>query len=393
MAHGRQAAAGRHAQGLPDLLHHRSAWALQVQSAAVRLAKARGQLPEAPTAAGIRRKGRRAASLWRIVVAVEQRGLHLLLLVLVLLLSLSLLLFAFVTLPAHGIVPHPVQASQVGPHDVIHAAAGHRLTARLAEDSDGLHLQVQIVALRRPRVRPHTALVLAVEVELLPLLVHVLSPGLELPVGLPLGVLALPAQSLQLSELVLLRHVAVSEAHDPLVRIPVELLQGVRPRARVRLNVVVEHAVGAVMVLRPLGWQRSVEALLGDPHQVAVRDRIDAQIPGIGDELRLRGLQALFPLALRSRHELVHGQGGLRTAALRRFLSFCGSVFGRRLGGLLLGEADLQSEHHAAAAGAADSGLPESSEGSAPRTRGAGARAPGGRAKSGDARGWGPATA
>mmetsp|Transcript_32339 Transcript_32339/g.92111 ORF Transcript_32339/g.92111 Transcript_32339/m.92111 type:complete len:301 (-) Transcript_32339:169-1071(-) len=186
--------------------------------------------------------------------------------------------------------PSQAQTPERWPHHVLRPTPGWRLAAMLAHDPERLHAEVERVADRRPRIRPDAPLPRPVVVELLPAVVHVLRPSLQLVVRLPLGVLALGAEFLELGELLLLGQAPVPERDDVFVRIPVQLLEGVRPRAPPCLHVVVKDAVRAVVVLRPLRGQRSVEGLLGDPDEIAVGDGVDAQVARVCDQLRLRRL-------------------------------------------------------------------------------------------------------
>jgi hypothetical protein len=117
---------------------------------------------------------------------------------------------------------------------------------------------------------------LAVVIEFLALLVGVLRPRLQLLMGLALRLFTLPSQLVKLSLLVLLGKVATSEADDALVRISMQLLKRVSPRTGMRLHIVIEDAVGTVMMLCPLRWERCVESLVGNPHKVLICNRIDA---------------------------------------------------------------------------------------------------------------------
>mmetsp|Transcript_27284 Transcript_27284/g.78384 ORF Transcript_27284/g.78384 Transcript_27284/m.78384 type:complete len:230 (-) Transcript_27284:81-770(-) len=109
------------------------------------------------------------------------------------------------------------------------------------------------------------------------------------------------------------RHVCVPEVHDGLVRLPIDVFQGVGPRAHAHGGVVVEDPVVAVEVLRPVGRERSLEGLHGNPEQVVVRHGVDAEVPSVGDELWARGLEALPLLVLGLADEVVDREPRLRT--------------------------------------------------------------------------------
>mmetsp|Transcript_27860 Transcript_27860/g.83059 ORF Transcript_27860/g.83059 Transcript_27860/m.83059 type:complete len:330 (+) Transcript_27860:908-1897(+) len=124
-----------------------------------------------------------------------------------------------------------------------------------AQETQHLDAQVEDLALGGPRVRPRALALLTVEVEAVVLLVRVLGPLGDLPVNVLLHLLHLQLQVLQLPAPLLGVHVGVAEVDDGLVGLPIDVLQGVRPRADAGGGVVVEDAVVAVEVLGPVGRQ------------------------------------------------------------------------------------------------------------------------------------------
>jgi hypothetical protein len=100
---------------------------------------------------------------------------------------------------------------------------GSSLTAMPAEHTECLHLEIEFVAVRRAWVCPDTAFVLMVVIELLALVVHMLGPGLELPVGSTFSFLAQATQFLELRALLVAREVSTTEVHNVLICITVQL--------------------------------------------------------------------------------------------------------------------------------------------------------------------------
>mmetsp|Transcript_93489 Transcript_93489/g.241612 ORF Transcript_93489/g.241612 Transcript_93489/m.241612 type:complete len:229 (+) Transcript_93489:789-1475(+) len=177
-----------------------------------------------------------------------------------------------------------------------------------------LDAEVEDLALGRPRVRPRALAPLAVEVEAVVLLIGVLGPLRDLAMHVRLHLLHLHLQLVQLASPLLWGEVGVAEVDNGLVRLPVGVLQRVRPRAHTGGGVVIEDAVVAVKVLGPVRRQGGLQGLDGDPQKVVVSHRVNAEVSRVGDQLRTGRLQALPLLVLRLADEVVYGKAGLSSS-------------------------------------------------------------------------------
>merc|ERR1712232_1366496 len=143
----------------------------------------------------------------------------------------------------------------------------------LRKDANHLHLQVQNVALCWSWICPGASPLLTVEVELVAVFVGVLCPGCDLVVHLSFHLLTLLLECTELLPTLLWIEVCVPEVDYGLVRVPVDVLQGMSPRTNAGRCVVVKHTIAAIEVLSPLAGQWGFQGLNCYPQEIVVSNR------------------------------------------------------------------------------------------------------------------------
>mmetsp|Transcript_6511 Transcript_6511/g.18253 ORF Transcript_6511/g.18253 Transcript_6511/m.18253 type:complete len:243 (+) Transcript_6511:839-1567(+) len=184
-----------------------------------------------------------------------------------------------------------------------------------------LHTKVQHLALGWPWVRPGTLSLLPVEIEQVPLLICVLSPLRDFTVHVVFHLLHFHLQLVNLLVSFLRRHIRVSKIHNLFVRVAEDVFQWVGPGTHALSCVVVEDPIVAVEVLSPVARQGRLQSLHRNPKQVMIGDRVNAQIPRVGNQLWPRRFQTLPLLIFGLTDEVVYGQACSRATARHTSIS------------------------------------------------------------------------
>mmetsp|Transcript_35918 Transcript_35918/g.98917 ORF Transcript_35918/g.98917 Transcript_35918/m.98917 type:complete len:273 (+) Transcript_35918:450-1268(+) len=202
--------------------------------------------------------------------------------------------------PLHRRVVVKCGVERLGVHHALHPADAR------AEDAQHFHAQVKDLTPCGPRICPRALALLLVEIKPIAMPVEMLGPRLDFLAHIHFHILHLFLEPLEMLVAFLCGQVGIAETGDGLISLSVGVLQGMRPRAHAQVGVVVEHPVAAVKMLSPIQREWRIQGLDRDPKKVVVGDWVNAQVPGVSDELRTRGLQPLQLLVFRLTDEIVH---------------------------------------------------------------------------------------